>query len=101
MVRMKKRLLLVCPALLVASTAWGAGVCTTTTLNIYDASGFSCTLGGLTFSNFTFLAPGGSPADTGVLLTPVNSGANVGFNVSGSFSAAPGTSADAVLGYTV
>src|SRR5437763_2681392 len=102
--RMTKQLLLVCPALLIASAAWGATVCTTSALNIYtnnDTGGFSCTLGGLTFSNFQYISPSGVPLETAVQVAPTNDGTNVGFVFTGGFTATAGTSADAVLSYQV
>jgi hypothetical protein len=101
---MRKQLLFVCPVLLIASAAWGASVCTSTTLNVYtnnDAGGFSCTLGGLTFSNFQYTAPGGVPTEGTVQVTPTNDGTNIGFFFSGSFMAGAGMAADAVLSYQV
>lgn len=102
--RMTKQLLLVCPALLMTSAAWGATVCTTSALNVYtnnDAGGFSCTLGGLTFSNFHYISPSGVPVETAVQVAPTNDGTNVGFIFTGGFTAGAGSSADAVLSYQV
>jgi hypothetical protein len=101
---MKKRLLLVCPLLLLSPAVWGASVCTNTTLNVYtnnDAGGFSCTIGGLTFSNFQYTSPSGLPTETTVEVTPTNDGTNIGFFFTGAFTAGAGMSADAVLSYMI
>lgn len=102
---MKKQLLLVCPLLLIASAAWGLPVCTSTTLNVYtnnDANNYSCTLGGLTFSNFQYNSPSGLPSETNVSVqTVTDSSGDVGFLFGGAFSAGAGTSSDAILSYTI
>ena len=61
--------------------------CTTTTLDSYTASGFSCAIGDLEFSNFrwsTNLLPGDlygtANPDTAIIVTPQNSGGEFGFN---------------------
>jgi hypothetical protein len=101
---MNKPLLLVCPLLLLSSAVWGASVCTNTTLNVYtnnDMGGFSCTIGGLTFSNFQYTSPSGLPTEATVEVTPTNDGTNIGFFFTGAFTAAAGMSADAVLSYLI
>lgn len=101
---MKKQLLLMCPLLLLSSAVWGASVCTSTTLNVYtndDMGGFSCTIGGLTFSNFQYTSPSGLPTESTVEVTPTNDGTNIGFFFTGAFTAGAGMSADAVLSYLI
>jgi hypothetical protein len=74
---MKKTLLLTLFVFGLGSSAW-AGTCMPGTLAEYDASGFSCTLGDLTFSDFSYIgiADGGAgvPSDAGVAVTPVPAG---------------------------
>jgi hypothetical protein len=102
---MTRKLLLVCPLLLVTSAAWALPVCTSTTLNVYtnnDADNYSCTLGGLTFSNFAYKAGSGLPTELSVNVLPTTSTAgDVGFIFDGAFSAGAGTSADAILSYQI
>lgn len=101
----KRRLLLVCPLLLLTSAAWAAPMCTSTTLNVYtnnDANNYSCTLGGLTFSDFAYNAASGLPAETTVQVTPVtDSSGDVGFIFMGAWTAGAGLSSDAVLAYNI
>jgi hypothetical protein len=74
---MKKTLLLITFVFGASCSAW-AGACGTGTLADYDALGFSCTLDGLTFSNFSYIpsASGGAmaPPDSGVAVTTVTTG---------------------------
>lgn len=102
---MKKQLLMVCPLLLIASAAWAVPVCTTATLNVYtnnNLDNYSCTLGGLTFSDFAYNSPSGLPTEASVSVTPVTSaGGDVGFTFDGAFTASAGTSSDAILSYQI
>ena len=74
---MKKTLLLITFVFGLGSSAW-ASTCVSGTLAIYDATGFTCSLGDITFSNFMYTdaAFGGAvaPPDSGVSVTPVTSG---------------------------
>lgn len=74
---MKQILLLIPIALGVGSTAW-ASTCASGALSTYDASGFTCTLGDLTFSDFHYVgaSSGGGidPGDAGITVSPVTSG---------------------------
>ena len=74
---MKNILLLIPIALSVGSTAW-ASTCASGALSIYDVSGFTCTLGDLTFSNFKYIgaSSGGAidPGAAGITVNPVTSG---------------------------
>jgi len=99
---MRKQLLYVCPLLLVAASAWGA-TCANTSLANYTASGFSCTLDGLTFSNFTYFAnpTTGLPTAASISVNPVNSSGTVGFDFGGPFISLAGTSTDALLSYNI
>jgi len=69
--------LIACIMLVVNTTAW-AGTCTTSTFNTYFASGFSCTVGDVEFSNFTSYADtvtgGATPApSSSITVTPSGS----------------------------
>ena len=101
----KRQLLLVCPLLLLASAVWAAPMCTSTTLNVYtnnDANNYSCTLDGLTFSNFSYAASNGLPAESTVQVTPVtDSSGDAGFIFQGAWTAGTGLSSDAVLVYDI
>ena len=97
---MRRHLLYVCPLLLLGSAAWGA-TCENATLNNYTTSSFSCTLDGLTFSDFSFAVPGGMPSADGVSVVPVNDGTDIGFIFDGPFAAAGGMSDDAILSYMI
>ena len=71
---MRKILLLIPLVIGVSSMAFGAA-CTSGTLATYDAAGFSCTLGDLTFSNFSYVPAGSTtPTDAQVAVTPVTTG---------------------------
>ncbi|HLJ77594.1 MAG TPA: PEP-CTERM sorting domain-containing protein [Acidobacteriaceae bacterium] len=80
-------------------------MCTSTTLNVYtnnDANNYSCTLDGLTFSNFSYTASNGLPAESTVQVTPVSdSSGDVGFIFQGAWTAGAGLSSDAVLVYNI
>lgn len=97
---MIKRLLLVCPVLLLAASAWGA-TCSTAMLNMYTSSGFSCTEGNLLFSNFSYMT-GGLPTASNVEVTPVDTdGTDFGFFFNGAFQSGAGMSSDAILSYSI
>ena len=102
---MKKQLLLSCPLLLVASAAWAVPVCTTANLGVYtndNANNYSCTLDGLTFSDFAFHAEDNQPPLSGVMVTPTfDAAGDVGFIFNGAFTAGAGLSSNAVLAYTI
>jgi hypothetical protein len=74
---MKKTLLLLTFVFGVSYSAW-AGACGTGTLAGYDTPGFSCTLDGLTFSEFSYIpsASGGAaaPPDSGITVNTVTTG---------------------------
>jgi len=79
-----------------ASSAW-AGTCGATTLDVYIASGFNCTLGTLQFSNFSWSSNsiGGSfetvNLPVAINVSPQNGAGGTGFNFSNlglSFTAA-------------
>ena len=78
--------------------------CSSAALTVYDAAGFSCTEGILTYSNFTFSQIGTvSPLPTAAAftLTPVIATGADGFQIQGSFAAPANTTLDIAIGYTV
>jgi len=101
---MKKSLLLLLPLLLVSCLMVQAGPCGIGTLATYDAVGFSCTIDGLTFSNFAY-----SPAETGgaavpdasgVAVTPQTTGGEVGFQFNAAWLVGPNQNEDSAITYT-
>jgi hypothetical protein len=74
---MKQTILLIPLVLGLGVSAWG-NACMSASLAVYDASGFSCTVGDLTFDDFNYVpaSSGGAyvPPDSGVTVTPVTSG---------------------------
>jgi hypothetical protein len=80
-----------------------AAPCMTMTLNNWLVSGFSCTVGTDTFSNFSY-NPGGfnAPAST-VGVTPIGAGTSAGPGIvfNGGWSNTGTTNLDAILGFTV
>lgn len=104
---MKKILLLIPIALGVGSSAW-AGACTSATLSVYDATGFTCTIGDLTFSNFNYndiSVTGGAltPSDMGVNVDPITSGfgTETGLEFMSSWLTGPGQSLDSSISFDV
>jgi hypothetical protein len=97
-----KRLLMLV-ALLVGISSFGyAGDCGVATMAVYDAPGFSCTIGDLTFSDFKFSTSGDILA-TGVGVNPVDNGsAGIGFTFTSLWSTdGSGTLSDTTIQYTV
>jgi hypothetical protein len=93
------KLIVLCAILLTAAQATSLP-CLISTLNNYDAAGFSCSEGPLTFSNFTFSDTGSALPllhDLDVHVAPQADG----FDFQASFSAPSGTSLDVLIGYTV
>jgi hypothetical protein len=90
---MKKLLLLIPLVLGVGSSAWAAA-CTSEALSIYEGSGFSCSVGGLVFSEFS-----STGIDTGTTVDPVTGPeAGLDFNVD---LTAPSSGAIASVDYEV
>jgi hypothetical protein len=110
---MKKFFLLVGILVAMSSMGWAAA-CVDGTLATYDASGFSCTIDGLTFSNFGYSASGSGGAVApdaggvnviacpggGSLCSQIPSGED-GFVFNASWAATAGQSEDALITYTV
>ena len=81
-----------------------AGACGVGTMASYSSPGFSCSIGGLTFSNFSYSSSafGGAvsiPA-AGVTVTPV-SGAESGFQFEAPWIASSSQGEDSTISYTV
>jgi PEP-CTERM motif-containing protein len=100
----KRFSLIVALVLAIPSAGW-AGACANATEATYDTAGFSCSLGPLLFSNFSYAssASGGgiAPPDSGINVLPVTLGGESGFQFSGAFLAGPNQTSDGVIGYTV
>jgi len=90
---------------LAEASAVPAVVCPTASLPTYLASGFSCTFGSLTFSNFNYsdAAFGGATPvpDTGISVTPVTAGSEVGFQFEAPWSVSAAQGEDSAITYTV
>jgi hypothetical protein len=82
---MKKTLLLTLSVFAASAVSASANTCTSDPLSIYDAPGFSCTLGDLTLSDFVYtpVSFGGAvvPADTTIDVTPITSSTGDGLDV--------------------
>lgn len=103
---MRKKLLQVCPLLLLSTAMWGAPMCmSSAALSVYDAAGFSCSFGGLTFSNFSWassgnIAPPLTDADVMVsTYADITGGLGLSFNA--GFSAASGYNLDFLIRYQI
>jgi PEP-CTERM motif len=76
--------------------------CTSQSMSVYDASGFSCMLGGLTFSNFSFSNTDPPPTDAQVTVVPTtDSSGDVTLEFDGAFSAGAGESMSVSISYLV
>jgi hypothetical protein len=73
-------------------------------LATYDAAGYSCNIGSLVFSSFSYTnaysGGGFAPPDSGVTVTPI-SGSEAGFMFTGAFLASSNQTADGTIMYTV
>jgi hypothetical protein len=100
---MKTTLLLIPLVLGLGSSAW-ASTCMSGTLAAYEASSFSCSIGDLTFSDFTYtlIASGGAvaPDATGVAVTPITTG-EIGLLFNAAWLANAGQTIDAPISYDV
>ncbi len=106
---MKKTLLLISFAFGLGSSAW-ASTCMSGTLAVYDASGFTCSLGDLTFSDFAYIpaSSGGAvaPTDAGVTVTPITTGptgftTDTGLLFTAAWLASSGQTVDSSISYDV
>src|SRR5579864_9118023 len=97
---MKKTILLSTFVFGLGSSAW-AGPCASATLAVYDASGFTCTIGDLTFSNFSYVPSGGVLIpDSSVAVTPESIGGESGFQFNAPWFAFPTTILDSFINFT-
>jgi len=104
---MKKVVLLVVFVIATSVVGW-AGACGPATLAFYTAPGFSCSIGTLTFSGFTYTntnAPGVPPNGAQISVTPVINSSGTGFDFAGTFpnvfTASAGVSDTYGLDFTV
>jgi hypothetical protein len=78
-----------------------AGPCPTTFMDTYVMSGFSCDIGSLEFSDFSYHPTGVlAPTASQVQVVPI-SGAESGFEFFAGWSAGPGNLQDSAIKYTV
>lgn len=98
---MKKTLLLITFVLGLSYSAF-AGACVTATLAVYDATGFSCTIGDLTFSDFSYSSSGAILIpDTSVTVTPETTAGETGFRFNAPwFAPSDGSTLDSFINYT-
>ena len=100
---MTKKLLLMLLTLACASYVLQAAPCASDTLANYIA-GPGCTIDGLFFDHFAYTNPssggGISPDATGVDVTPVTMGSEVGFTFTASWLAASGQTSDGNIAYS-
>jgi hypothetical protein len=100
---MKKLLLVVALTLAVTGSSY-AGTCGAGDFGAssYGAPGFSCTIGDLTFSNFSYTPSGGNGLPgVDVAITPLMGGGESGFQFNGAWGANSGVVSDAFIDYTV
>jgi hypothetical protein len=103
---MKKTLLLIPFVFGLSSLAW-SGTCVSDPLSDYDAPGFSCTLGDLTYSDFNYIPTdsGGalSPPASGVTVTPITTGfgSDIGLEFTAAWLVASGQTIDSSISYDV
>jgi hypothetical protein len=92
--------ILVSLATAAVSGAAKAAACVSNTLDKYTAPGFACTIGDMTFANFTWTPSntGGGTAPPAMSEKAVPDG--LGFDLDGLFAASSGATADAILHYT-
>jgi len=97
---MKRLLLLVALTLAVTGSGY-ADTCAVGNFgdSSYGASGFSCTIGDLTFSDFSYLSA--ILDGSNVAVEPVTGGGETGFLFSGPWSVPSGFAIDSLLSYTV
>jgi len=92
-------------AVTLGSQTASAGACGTATLADYTASGFTCTIGDKTFSNFSYVGTktGGATLISagGVTVVPEIVGGEIGFMFSSGWAAGSGSSQGASIDYTV
>jgi hypothetical protein len=104
-----KRILLMMTFVVCAScSVWADSACPTSPtadLSTYDVSGFACTVGDLTFSNFAYSAAAGggsvAPTDGAITVTPVTTGPEIGLTFQTAWLVGSGELEDSLITYTV
>ena len=97
-------LFVVCLALTFAAVLSAAPLCSMAHLDVYDAAGFSCSLGALTFGSFQFSTVGSTappPVDTAILVLPVNDSSGTGLSFQAPFGAAAGLQLDVSIAFVI
>jgi hypothetical protein len=74
---MRKVMVVAAAFFLVAALGSAAPMCTDGPINLSITAGFSCSLGGLTFSDFTVISAGGNPSPEVDVRTSVDASGNV------------------------
>ena len=101
---MTKHLLFLCIMVAVFSSVALAAPCAVGTLATYDTAGFTCTIDGLTFSNFSYSTAGSggasAPDASGVTVTPQTGGSEVGFLFNAAWIVGPLQTEDSLILYT-
>jgi len=92
---MKRALLLSTFFCVTSSVGWGS-TCSPGTMASYLGAA-PCSIGSLTFSNFSYTPAGTAPGAAAVKVTPDG----LGFQFTGAFDAGPGETADGLIGFTV
>jgi hypothetical protein len=95
---MKRVVFVVALVLAMSSVAKADSACSTmpTSLATYTSSGFSCTLGPLTFSNFSYSGTGGAPSAGQINVIALASG----FEFTGNWSVSANQLVDSVISFT-
>jgi hypothetical protein len=93
--------ILVSLATAAVSGAAKAAVCVSNTLDKYTAPGFTCTIGDMTFANFTWTPSNTGGGDAPPAMSEMAVPDGLGFDLDGLFAASSGATADAILHYTV
>jgi len=97
---MKQTLLLITFAFGLGYSAFAAP-CTDSTLAVYDATGFSCTIGDISFSNFSYTPSGSITIPAGsVAVTPETVGGETGFQFNAPWAVNPGDNTDSFIDFT-
>ncbi len=100
-----KKTLLMTTLVFLTCCALQASPCAIGTLATYDTGGFSCTLGGLTFSDFVYspsnFGGAAAPPDSGVAVRPITIGSEMGLQFSAAWLVSSGQGEDSTITYTL
>ncbi len=88
-----------------SSSIWADMACPTTgpgdNLGAYEVSGFACTYGDLTFSDFSYSASGSDQVPAAdVTVTPVTVGGEMGLQFNAPWGTPPGDTTDSFINFT-